>query len=150
MTNPRWNEEELKCYERLAKAGNGKDPEGIEGLAYTAVNEMYLSRIDRENKEKFCEEVTDAIDMMATGICMLEDRLGFSIRKMADRRRVRGNDDGSWPDGRPCRNVQDDQGRVTRGFYRQNVRCDRSRLGARRLLCGGRKCQGLRRSSLFM
>ena len=86
MTYPRWNEEELKCYERLAKTGNGKDPEGIEGLAYTAVNEMYLSRIDRENKEKFREEVTDAIDMMATGICMLEDRLGFSIRKMADRR----------------------------------------------------------------
>jgi len=86
MTNPRWNEEERKCYERLAKTGNGKDPEGIEGLAYTAVNESYLSRIDRENKEKFCEEVTEAIDMMATGICRLEDSLGFSIRKMADRR----------------------------------------------------------------
>ena len=86
MTNPRWNEEELKCYERLAKTGNGKDPEGIDGLAYTAVNEMYLSRIDRENKEKFCEEVTEAIDMMAAGICRLEDRLGFRIREMADRR----------------------------------------------------------------
>lgn len=86
MTNPRWNEEERKCYERLAKTGNGKDPEGIEGLAYTAVNESYLSRIGRENREKFCEQVTEAIEMMATGICRLEDRLGLRIREMADRR----------------------------------------------------------------
>lgn len=86
MINPRWNEEERKCYERLAKTGNGKDPEGIEGLAFTAVNETYLNRIDRENREKFYNEVTEAIEMMSTGICRLEDRLGFRIREMADRR----------------------------------------------------------------
>ena len=85
MTNPRWNEEEREHYEMLAKTGNGKDPEGIEGLAYSAVNEMYMNRINRENKEKFCSEVSEAIYMMSAGICMLEDRLGINIRKMADR-----------------------------------------------------------------
>ena len=83
MVNDKWNECERKCYERLSKTGNGKDPEGIDGLAYTAVCEMYMNRIDRERNDKFRDGIMYAIGEMSEGICILEDRLGFSIGDLA-------------------------------------------------------------------
>ncbi len=86
MKNPKWNENERVTYDRLANTGNGKDREGIEGLAYSAVCEMHASRLEHERAEKFKEDVVDAISMMASGVSRLEDLLGISIRKMSERR----------------------------------------------------------------
>lgn len=86
MVNDKWNENERARYESLRKTGNGKDTEGIEGLAYTAVCEMYLARHDAEKNERFKESVVDALSEMAEGICRLEDGMGISIRELANRR----------------------------------------------------------------
>lgn len=85
MKNPKWNENESVTYDRLANTGNGKDREGIEGLAYTAVCEMHASRLEHERAEKFKEGIIEALCEMSEGICFLEDKLGISIREMANK-----------------------------------------------------------------
>ena len=84
MTNPNWNDDELENYRRLVKTGNGKDPEGIDGLAYTAVCEMYSRRVEREKNEKFCKVVTDAMLEVFNGMRFIEEKLGVSLREMSD------------------------------------------------------------------
>lgn len=86
MVNDKWNDGERASYERLCKTGNGKDPEGVEGLAYTAVCEMYEARLEAEKRKKFRDDVVAALSEMAQGICHLEDYLGISIRDLSSRR----------------------------------------------------------------
>ena len=85
MTNPNWNDDELENYRRLVKTGNGKDPEGIDGLAYTAVCEMYSSRVEREKNEKFRKVITDAMLEVFDGMRFIEEKLGVSLREMSDK-----------------------------------------------------------------
>lgn len=82
MTHPRWNDNEVVTYERLAKTC--KSTEG-EGLAYTAVMEMYHARLELERHESEKRRIRDAIDMIAEGICTLECILGIDIHKMSER-----------------------------------------------------------------
>ena len=85
MTNQNWNDDELNNYRRLVKTGNGKDPEGIEGLAYTAVCEIYSSRVEREKKEKFCKVITDAMLEVFDGMRFIEEKLGVNLREMSEK-----------------------------------------------------------------
>ena len=82
MTHPRWNGNEVANYDRLVKTC--KSPEG-EGLAYTAVMEMYHARLELERHEGEKRRIRDAIDMIAEGICTLECILGIDIHKMSER-----------------------------------------------------------------
>lgn len=85
MTNQNWNDDELENYRRLVKTGNGKDPEGIHGLAYTAVCEMYSSRVEREKNEKFRKVITEAMLEVFDGMCFIEEKLGVSLKEMSDK-----------------------------------------------------------------
>lgn len=84
MINDKWNEFERATYERLSKTGNGKDPEAVDGLAYTVVCELYENRIDREKHESMLSALRDALSEMSEGICTVEKILGVSIREMAE------------------------------------------------------------------
>lgn len=85
MTNPNWNDDELKNYCRLVKTGNGKDPECVEGLAYTVVCEVHNNRMYKEETERFKKGIIEALCEMSEGICFLEDKLGINIREMANK-----------------------------------------------------------------
>lgn len=89
MTHPGWNPDEVANYERLVKTC--KSPEG-EGLAYTAVMEMYHARIALERLESEKQRIRDAVDMIAEGICTLERILGIDIHKMSERNSQRRMD----------------------------------------------------------
>lgn len=89
MRNPNWNINETANYERLIKTC--KDP-AAEGLAYTAVMEMYHARIAEERHEEEKQRIRDAIDMIAEGVHELERILGISIEKMAERNFQKGLD----------------------------------------------------------
>ncbi len=80
MKHPKWNDGETASYERLVKTC--KDP-AAEGLAYTAVMEMYHARKTGERYEREKQRIRDAMNMIAEGICELERILGISIEKMA-------------------------------------------------------------------
>ena len=85
MRHPNWNDCENANYDRLSQPSGGATLAAIEGLAYTAVMEMYHHR---KAKEEIAEEkarITDAIDQIADGICELEWILGISIHKMNTR-----------------------------------------------------------------
>ena len=82
MRHSKWNDSESANYERLV--GTCKDP-AAEGLAYTAVMEMYHARVAKERHEEEKQRIRDAIDMIAEGIHELERILGISIEKMAER-----------------------------------------------------------------
>lgn len=84
MVNDKWNEGERRVYERLSKLGNGKDRETVDGLAYTAVSEMYMNRLDREKNEAFANYIKKGLYEMSEGICMIEKSLGINIHEMAD------------------------------------------------------------------
>jgi DNA-binding Lrp family transcriptional regulator len=85
VNNPNWNDDEIENYRRLIKTGNGKDPEGIHGLAYTAVCEMRSSRVEREKNEKFRKVITEAMLEVFDGMCFIEEKLGVSLREMSDK-----------------------------------------------------------------
>ena len=65
MVNDKWNEGERRVYERLSKLGNGKDRETVDGLAYTAVSEMYMNRLDREKNEAFANYIKKGLYEMS-------------------------------------------------------------------------------------
>ncbi len=80
MKHPKWNDAEAASYERLVKTC--KD-QAAEGLAYTAVMEMYHARMEGVRCEEEKKRLRDAMCMIAEGICELERILGVSIEKMA-------------------------------------------------------------------
>ena len=84
MKNPNWNENEVANYNRLTQ-GSEVSMVRIEGLAYTAVNEMYLARIEQEKIKQERNAIINALDQIADGICTLERILGVSLKDMAQR-----------------------------------------------------------------
>lgn len=80
MKHPKWNDAEAASYERLVKTC--KDP-AAEGLAYTAVMEMYHARMEGVRHEEEKKRLRDAMGMIAEGICEFERILGVSIEKIA-------------------------------------------------------------------
>lgn len=77
MIHSDWNDCEKDNYARLCKCGT------IDGLAYTAVMEMYNAR-KADEAAKFREDkIRDALGMMAEGITQLEIILGIDIKKIA-------------------------------------------------------------------
>ena len=79
MIHSDWNDCEKENYERLCKCGT------IDGLAYTAVMEMYNAR-KADEAAKFREDkIRDALGMMAEGIEQLEILLGVNIKKMSEK-----------------------------------------------------------------
>ena len=84
MKHPNWNENEVANYNRLTQ-GSEVSMVRIEGLAYTAVNEMYLARIEQEKIKQERNAIINALDQIADGICTLERILGVSLKDMAQR-----------------------------------------------------------------
>lgn len=84
MKNPNWNENEVANYNRLTQ-GSEVSMVRIEGLAYTAVNEMYISRIEQEKIKQERNAIINVLDQIADGICTLERILGVSLKDMAQR-----------------------------------------------------------------
>lgn len=84
MKNPKWNENEVANYNRLTQ-GSEVSMVRIEGLAYTAVNEMYLARIEQKKMRQERLSIINALDQIADGICTLERILGVSLKDMAQR-----------------------------------------------------------------
>lgn len=82
MISQKWNDCERGNYRRLLATVQGLGS-AAEGLAYTAVMEMYNSRIASERHDEEKRRLRNAIDMMAEGIHELELILGISISKMA-------------------------------------------------------------------
>jgi len=85
MIHPDWNENERNTYLRLANPKGGPSQDVVEGLAYTAVIEMYHQRKGEERLTAEKQRIIDAIDQMAEGICTLERILGVDIHKMSER-----------------------------------------------------------------
>ena len=84
MMYSKWNEEEVATYKRLTE-GKEVTMERIEGLAYTAVHEMFLARMERKKQELERSIIIKALDQMADGMRTLEEHLGISLKEMADR-----------------------------------------------------------------
>ena len=82
MRHPNWSADENANYDRLSNPSGGATLAVIEGLAYTAVMEMYHHRKAREEIAEEKARITDAIDQIADGICDLERILGVDIHKM--------------------------------------------------------------------
>lgn len=61
MKNPNWNENEVANYNRLTQ-GSEVSMVRIEGLAYTAVNEMYLARIEQKKMRQERLSIVNALD----------------------------------------------------------------------------------------
>lgn len=83
MRHPDWDESENENYNRLSKVREGSIEGQIEGLAYTAVMEMYHARKEKEKLQTEKKGITDALYQMAYGIRKLEMLLGISIEKMS-------------------------------------------------------------------
>lgn len=84
MKNSNWNKNEVANYNRLTQCSEVSMAR-IEGLAYTAVNEMYISRIEQEKIKQERNSIINALDQIADGICALERILGVSLKDMAQR-----------------------------------------------------------------
>lgn len=84
MRFSKWNEAEVATYKRLTESKE-VTMERIEGLAYTAVHEMYISRIEQEKIKQERNAIINALDQIADGICTLERILGVSLKDMAQR-----------------------------------------------------------------
>ena len=82
MKNPNWNENEVANYNRLTQ-GSEVSMVRIEGLAYTAVNEMYLARIEQKKMRQERLSIVNALDQIADGIYTLERILNVSLKEMA-------------------------------------------------------------------
>jgi len=85
MRHPNWNDSENANYDRLSNPSGGLSMSAIEGLAYTAVMEMYHQRMVKEDVSEEKKRISDAIDQIADGICTLERILGIDIHKMSER-----------------------------------------------------------------
>jgi len=84
MISQKWNDCEKANYRRLLETVQGLGP-AAEGLAYTAVAEMYNARIASERHDEEKRRLRNAINMMAEGMHELELILGISISKMASK-----------------------------------------------------------------
>ena len=84
MRHPDWDDSENANYDRLSKLSI-KDASVVEGLAYTAVMEMYHHRKADERNDAQKEQIVNAIDQIADGICTLERILGVDIHEMSKR-----------------------------------------------------------------
>lgn len=85
MRHPEWNSSENANYDRLSNPSGGATMSAVEGLAYTAVMEMYHNRKGNEDWSAEKKRIVDAIDQIADGICTLERILGIDIHKMSER-----------------------------------------------------------------